>query len=164
MPRPHRAALAAAVLALAVSGCAGGDDKAAESAIEEAAEEAGEDLDVDIDGDEVTIEGSDGAMSVGGDLPDGFPVDDIPLVDGEVLIAVGAEGQGYQVTLDVGDTPGEAMVAARDLLVGAGFALDEELVTGSIHSAQLSSDAYAVYLTATEAGDRTSLLYSVEIR
>jgi hypothetical protein len=162
MLRPHRAAFAALVLALSISGC-GGDDKAAESAIEEAAENAGEDVDVDVDDDEITIENSDGSVTVGGDLPEGFPAEDIPLVDGDVLMAMGASGQGYQVTLDVDDAPADAMAAARALLEGAGFTVDEEGVMGTLYTATLSSDAYSVYLTATEADGRTTLIYAVEV-
>jgi hypothetical protein len=160
----RRSALVALMLgaALALGGCGGSDEERAEDAIEEAAEEAGEDVDVDVDGDDITIENSDGTVSMGGDLPEGFPEDDIPLVEGEVLLAMGGEGQGWQVSLAVDSSAEDAMAEARGLLEGAGFSVDEEAVMGEMSTATFSSDAYNVYVTAAEADGQTSLIYAIE--
>lgn len=162
MLRPVRAACAALVLTFAVAGCSA-EDEIAESAIEEAAEDAGGDVDVDVDDDGVTVESSDGTVTMGGDLPEGFPAEEIPLVDGDVLMAIGAADQGYQVSLDVDAAPADAMSEARALLEDAGFAVDEEGVMGGLYTATLSSDTHTVYLTATEAEGRTTLMYAVEV-
>ena len=160
----RRSALVALMLgaALALGGCGGSDEERAEDAIEEAAEEAGEDVDVDVDGDDITIENSDGTVSMGGDLPEGFPEDDIPLVEGDVLLAMGGEGQGWQVSLAVDSSAEDAMAEARGLLEGAGFSVDEEAVMGEMSTATLSSDAYNIYVTAAEADGQTSLIYAIE--
>lgn len=160
----RRSALVALMLgaALALGGCGGSDEERAEDAIEEAAEEAGEDVDVDVDGDDITIENSDGTVSMGGDLPEGFPEDDIPLVEGDVLLAMGGEGQGWQVSLAVDSSAEDAMAEARGLLEGAGFSVDEEAVMGEMSTATFSSDAYNVYVTAAEADGETSLIYAIE--
>lgn len=160
----RRSALVALMLgaALALGGCGGSDEERAEDAIEEAAEEAGEDVDVDVDGDDITIENSDGTVSMGGDLPEGFPEDDIPLVEGDVLLAMGGEGQGWQVSLAVDSSAEDAMAEARGLLEGAGFSVDEEAVMGEMSTATFSSDAYNIYVTAAEADGQTSLIYAIE--
>lgn len=161
----RRSALVALMMGatLALVGCGGSDEERAEDAIEEAAEEAGEDVDVDVDGDDITIENSDGTVSMGGDLPEGFPEDDIPLVDGDVLLAMGGEGQGWQVSIAVDAGAEDAMAEARGLLEGAGFTVDEEAVMGDMTTATFSSDGYNVYLTAAEAEGQTTVIYSIEI-
>ena len=148
---------------LVLGGC-GSDEDRAEDAIEEAAQDAGEDVEVDVDGDEITIENSDGTVSMGGDLPEDFPEDDIPLVDGDVQLAMGAAEQGWQISIYVDAVADEAVGGAVARLEGAGFALDDETAMGDVGSATLSSDAYAVYLTGTTAGTQTTLLYSIEVK
>lgn len=161
----RRSALVALLMGatLALGGCGGSDEERAEDAIEEAAEEAGEDVDVDVDGDDITIENSDGTVSMGGDLPEGFPEDDIPLVEGDVLLAMGGEGQGWQVSIAVDAGADDAMAEARGLLEGAGFTVDEEAVMGDMTTATFSADGYNVYLTAAEADGQTTVIYAIEI-
>ena len=161
----RRSALVALVLgsALILGGC-GSDEDRAEDAIEEAAKDAGEDVDVDVDGDEITIENSDGTVSMGGDLPGGFPEDEIPLIDGDIQIAMGAEGQGWQITFYVDAPSDEAVAEGVSLLEGAGFSVDEQAVMDDFTTATLSSDAYAVYLTGTAADSQTALHYSIEVK
>ncbi len=161
----RRSALVALALgsALVLGGC-GSDEDRAEDAIEEAAKDAGEDVDVDVDGDDITIENSDGTVSMGGDLPDGFPEDDIPLVDGDIQLAMGAEDEGWQISIYVDVPSDEAVAEGVSLLEGAGFTVDEEAVMGDITTATLSSDAYNVYLTGTAAESQTALLYAIEVK
>ena len=158
-------ALAAMLLgsSLVLGGCGSDEDRAA-NAIEEAAQDAGEDVEVDVDGDDITIEKSDGTVSMGGDLPEGFPEDDIPLVDGDVQLAMGAAEQGWQVSIYVAAVADEAVADAVALLTRAGFTLGDETDMGDVGSATLSSDAYVVYLTGTTAGAQTTLLYSIEVK
>ncbi|WP_408898300.1 hypothetical protein ACJ5H2_04125 [Nocardioides sp. R1-1] len=157
------AAAAAAVLPVGLAACGGDDaDKAAENAAEELIEEAeGGDLDVDIDGDDVTIEGSDGAIQSGTDLPDDFPEDEIPLV-GEVTFGNSTATGGttsWTVTTASDDSPDDAFAAAKEELEGAGFAVDG---VESGNYAQLRSDAYRLVLTATEGtGGGAQLSYIV---
>ncbi len=162
----RRSALVALALgsALVLGGCGGSDEDRAEDAIEQAAEDAGEDVDVDVDGDDITIENSDGTVTMGGDLPDGFPEDDIPLVDGAIQLAMGAEGEGWQISIYVDSPSDEAVAAGVSLLEGAGFSVDEEAVMGDNSTATLSSDAYNIFLTGTAADSQTALLYSIEVK
>jgi hypothetical protein len=148
--------------ALLLGGCSS-DEQKAEDTIEQAAEDAGESVDVDIDGDDITIENSDGTVSMGCNLPAGFPVDDIPLVDGDVMLGMGAEGEGFQVTIAYDGAPDEAMQEAVDLLEGAGFEVDESGDFGGMQTATLTSDAYTVYVSATDAEGQTALIYAVEV-
>lgn len=155
------AGLLGLTLALGASACS--SDQTAEEAVEQAAEDAGEDVEVDVDGDEITIESSDGTVSMGGDLPDGFPEDDVPLVEGDVLVAMGAEGQGFQVSLNVDMSAAEAMDEAVALLEGAGFTVEETAEMGTMQTAALTSDAHQVFLTATDESGDTTLIYAVEV-
>lgn len=153
----------AATAALVLGGCSS-DEKQAEDAIEEAAEDAGEDVEVDVDGDDITIENSEGTVTMGGDLPEGFPEDDIPLVDGTVIMGIGATGQGYQITIQVDSDVADAVDEASGLLEDAGFTLDESGSYGDLETATLSSDAYGVVLSGASAEEGATLSYSIEIK
>lgn len=161
----RRSALVALLLgpALLLGGC-GSDEDRAEDAIEEAAQDAGEDVEVDVDGDDITIENSDGTVSMGGDLPEDFPVDEIPVVEGDVQLAMGVAEEGWQISIYVDAAAEDAVSEASTLLEDAGFSLDEEATMGDVSTRTLSSDAYNVFLTATAAGDQTTVLYSIEVR
>lgn len=85
------------------AGCSADEaaEQAAESAIEDAASDQGEDVEVDVerDGEEVTIETDEGTIKVGTDeLPDGYPADEVPVVDGEIVTS-GAIGDAFAVVV-----------------------------------------------------------------
>lgn len=161
-PRTRRtlaAVAAAAVLPLGLAACGG--DEAAENAAEKAIEDAnGGDVDIDIDGDEVKIEGSDGAVQYGSDLPDDFPEDDIPLV-GDVTVgsstSTGGE-KGWTIATETDDSPGDAFAEAKAELEEAGFAVDG---VESGNYAQLKSDSYRLVLTASEGSGGAQVSYIV---
>lgn len=152
------AALAvAAILPLGLAAC-GGDD--AEKSAEKLIEGAGGDVDVDIDGDDVTIEGSDGAIEYGSDLPEDFPEDDVPLV-GEVTFghsSAGADAQSWTVTTKSDDGADDAFAEAKAKLEGAGFAVDG---VESGNYAQLKGARHRVVLTAAEDAGGAQLSYIV---
>lgn len=161
-PRARRAlaaVAAATVLPLGLSAC-GGDDRA-ENAAEKALEDAnGGEVDVDIDGDDVKIEGSDGAVQYGAGLPDDFPEDDIPLV-GEVSVgsssSTGGE-QGWTIATATDQSPEDAFAEAKEELEGAGFAVDG---VESGNYAQMKSDDYRLVLTASEGPDGAQISYII---
>ena len=82
--RPTRllVAVPTALLALSLVGCGDLLQDQVEKQAEDAAKEEGVDLDID-DGD-VKVDTTDGGASVG-ELPKGFPTDEVPVVDGEIL-------------------------------------------------------------------------------
>ncbi|GAA3532139.1 hypothetical protein [Nocardioides daeguensis] len=159
--RTRRAAIAVAAAALLPLGLAACGDDAAENAAEKAIEDAnGGDVDVDIDGDNVKIEGSDGAVQYGSELPDDFPRDEVPLV-GEVTIGTSSttDGtKGWTVATTTDASPDDAFEEAKAALEDAGFAIDG-IESGNY--AQLKSDAYRLVLTASEGADGAQISYIV---
>jgi hypothetical protein len=161
MRRLTMLAPALAVVALVTAGCGGGaSEQSAESSIEkQIEEETGGDADVDIDGDEVTIETSDGTLEAGtGNLPEGFPEDKIPLVEGEVLVGIKAEG-GFQVTVKYDGTPADAFAAASSLLTGAGFEAAEGGPVGD--TGMFEGNGYEVMVGAADATGDTAVSYFI---
>lgn len=160
------AALAALLSVGALSGCGEkATEKAAEKQIEKAAEANGEDVNVDINGDEVSIDSSDGSVVIGtGDLPEGFPEDEVPLVDGEILVGTSSEGDGYMVSIKVDGDPGTAMDEALSLLEGAGF--ENPAQAGDIvaeGAAVLTSSKYSVMVMAADDTGDTAVTYIVSV-
>lgn len=161
----RRIAPLAAVLAgltMVASACADDvADKATEKSIEKTLEDqTGGDADVDIDGDKVKIETSDGTVEAGtGNLPAGYPEDEVPLVDGEVVLGIAAEG-GWQVTIKYDGSPEDAIEAAGSALEAAGVAKDPDS-TGLANSGLYAGNGYEVMVSASDAGDGTAVSYFV---
>ncbi len=159
-------ALAALLSVGALSGCGEkAAEKSAEKQIEKAAADSGEDVDVDIDGDEVSIESSDGSVVMGsGDLPEGYPEDEVPVLDGEILMGTASEGEGYMVVVTVEDEPGAALDEAVSLLEGAGFESDPEMgdMMGET-AAVLTTAKYSVMVTAAADTGQTGVTYIVSV-
>lgn len=161
--RFRRALVAPLVLAaLATTTSCGGDDVAenrAEDAIEDA---SGGDADVDIDGEQVEITTSEGTVTMGkGDLPDGFP-DDIPVIDGEIALAMGAADAGYQVSLIVDDAEAAFEQAVAEL-EDAGFTKEDGSEMLGVNTVALTRDDQTVILSAGGEGDATMLSYTVAL-
>lgn len=102
-------AATAALAALGLASCSPGDllESAVESAVEKGIESAtGAEFDMDTDSGSFSIETEDGSFSIGtgGDLPDGFPEDAVPLADGEIVQSTKVseeDSDGYMVTMSV---------------------------------------------------------------
>ncbi len=161
--RTLSAGIAALALPLTLSACGEAAEQAAEEAAEKAIEDAnGGDVDIDIDedGGEVKVENSDGSFVSGGDLPDDYPSDEVPLV-GDVQFGSSAStgtGTGWTIsTLYDGDAAA-AFAAAKEALEGAGFTTDG--AAGETF-ASMRSDAYSVVLSAGDGADGTTLSYVV---
>lgn len=136
------ALLAALVLAPTLAGCS-----AIESTVRDAAEQGirdatGGDFDVNLD------EG----------LPDGYPADAVPVVDGAVSGGRGTVDGKESFLVSVGAT--DAGTAAKDALVAAGFTVDGEIGNGEGSIVTLSTAAYDVKLLASP--DR--VLYTVTVK
>ncbi len=151
------------VLVVLVGGCSGqSSENAAENALEKAAEAQGGDVDVDVDGDKVKVESSDGtAVIAGGELPDGFPADAVPVLDGEILVGVVVKGEGFQVTVQSDLDPEAAFDAAVARLESAGVAAQEGGGFLGPRSAVLEGNGYSVLLSANDASGATAVSYIV---
>ena len=86
----------------------------------------------------------------GTELPEGFPVEEVPLIEGEVAFGV-ALGNGYNVSVRV-DGP-EAMEAIVDQLEGAGFTAEVGGTAGDGATQAFSSDAYSVLVVLSKEND-----------
>lgn len=165
--RARRTAAALAVACLALTGCGADDiaDKVTEKAIENA---AGEDADVDVDTDsgEIRVETSEGTFSTGRELPDSFPVDAVPLLEGELVQAVSVDeggSEGFAVHLLRDDQPLAAAVAeAVELLEGAGFEVDEDSSNPTMFEmTSLASADHRVIVSGHDQGEETMVQYMV---
>ncbi|CAN5116849.1 hypothetical protein BH09ACT12_BH09ACT12_19450 [soil metagenome] len=171
---PHRFAtasaglLAAGSLLFAGTACSAEDlaDEVAERAIENA---SGEDADVEFDSDtgEFSVETDEGSFSAGGSLPDDFPSDDVPLLDGTILQAASSTQQGssgYVVLVVVEESIDEALEAANQRLLDAGFVADPELAgIGGMDLIQVLKAPYSVLATAYETDDGTAVNYVISV-
>jgi len=122
------ALLAAGALAagLGLSGCGQIAESATEKLIEQA---AGGSVDVNIEGDGVTVEGSEGAMSIGGsvDLPDNWPSEVPTYGDGTlVLVSVDAASGSATAMWNTDQSVDDAASAVKSMVEGAGYSVDSE--------------------------------------
>lgn len=127
----------------------------------------GGEVKVDRDGDEVRIETDEGSLVTGsGALPEGFPADDVPIVEGEIISGAsinGQDSQGFSVLVNVDGDLETVVAQATGLLEGAGF--DEQSQTSAEGFALRSytSDTYALTVSATELDGVTSVQYTVGV-
>ena len=162
-PTPLAALLVA--LSLAAGGCSSSSDKATEKSIEKtiekAAEDNGEDVDVDVDGDEIKVETSDGTLTAGtGELPEGYPTDDVPVLDGEVAVGMKADG-GWSVTIKSDKSPEDALDEAVSKLEAAGLSPEEGGGILGPTSAALTGNGYGVLLSVTDLDGHAAVVYFV---
>ncbi len=154
----------APVMALAVSGCGALEDKAAEKITEKAIEgAAGGDADVDLGDDGLTVTDKDGnKASFGTHLPDDFPVDDVPLLEGKVVTAASVDGS-FTVMLEVEGSPDEVQDRALAKLTDAGYTSVTEVNSERYYSSQMSKEGYDVTVTSLDADGTTQLQYVVAV-
>lgn len=160
-----RSALAAGALTplLLLAGC--GSDDVAEKVAEEALEEAaGGSADVDVDDDGLTVTDDEGNTStIGTDLPDDFPVDDVPLLEGEVLSATAVEGKSFMVMIQVDGAAEAAQDDAVALLTDAGYDGESESMAEGFYTAQLTKPGFEVGVNTVEAEGAAQVQYVVTV-
>jgi hypothetical protein len=108
---------------------------------------------------ESIIEGATGGdVDLGGaELPDGYPVDAVPVIDGEILFGMGVGTDGakaWNVTVKVSGVAAIDDIKAQ--LIAAGFTESEAPVGGATDvgaTAVLESPEYGVLVVITEDGD-----------
>lgn len=160
----RRLALVAPLLAVTalVAGCSGASDKATEKSIEKSIEDAtSQDADVNVDGDKVKVETSDGTFEAGGNkLPDGYPADDVPVVDGKILFTAAAN-EGFSVTVQYDGTPAEAIAAAKQALTAAGMDEQKDVPVIGDHGGLFTGHGYGVVISADDSTGGTVIAYIV---
>ncbi|MDZ5622057.1 hypothetical protein SFC88_14520 [Nocardioides sp. HM23] len=142
-------AVPTALLAVSLVGCSNIGEDAAEKALEE------EGLNADIDGTDINIEGTDFNVTTG-ELPKDFPVDEVPVVDGEIIEGTYAKNsKTWTTTVEVGPAGGDKQAAYDDAeaaLTGAGATVAQEPVdNGSAISGVYATASHTVTLSVTDS-------------
>ena len=137
-PRALLIALALTVLLPAtLSGCANPVEQLVEGAVEQA---GGGDVDLNSDGG----------------LPDGFPADEVPLYDGEVVGGMGAgtvdSGGGWTVIVKVGEDIEPAFQSIDGQLKAAGFEASYSGFVDGVGSGAYSDASYSVIVSVADDG------------
>ncbi|WP_298329560.1 hypothetical protein [Haloactinopolyspora sp.] len=111
-------------------------------------------------GDHDTSSGPPDDVQIGTDLPAGFPADDVPLVEGEIVSAGGTEAEGIWVVMVRTAEPADAVEGqAISLLTAAGYAESEELPG---MNAYVNGDlSVTVRAGQAETGDATVVNYTI---
>lgn len=150
-PRRSRllAAIPAAFLAVSLVGCGNLIENAAENAAEE------EGVDLDIDGTDVRVDTTDGGFTTG-ELPQGYPSDEVPIVDGEILAGTYTKDpDSWNVTVQVDEAGGDKAAAydgAESTLLDAGLeTTSAKTDNGTSISGIYTSASYTVNLAVTDS-------------
>jgi hypothetical protein len=102
---------------------------------------------------------TDGDVSLGGALPDGWPAE-IPVIDGEIKFGAGNTTNGDQGwVLTVASTAADPLADARQALTDAGFTADDSASAnvGDVGVVAMTNATYIVTLAGTPDG----VLYTV---
>ncbi|HEX7716171.1 MAG TPA: hypothetical protein VF416_02705 [Marmoricola sp.] len=126
---------------------------------------SGDGTKVKVDGDKVTVETTDGTATVGQGLPDGFPTDDVPLVDEKVVTGTQGSAGGpfawsvvMQSSRSVDDLAAEVKkdYASWNSQDGPASALDDLSIQ------RFTNDKYEVGVTIARTGDSVTITYVVK--
>ncbi|MBU6243652.1 MAG: hypothetical protein KGP12_00405 [Actinomycetales bacterium] len=119
-------AAGAIVAGFSLAGCGQIAESATEKLMEQA---AGGSVNVDIQGDGVTVEGSEGAMSIGGsvDLPDNWPAEVPTYGDGTLVMVSVDKGSGSATAMwNTDQSVEDAAAAVKSMVEAAGYSVESE--------------------------------------
>lgn len=165
--RPSRPAASLApllaVVALVAGGCGEAADQVSEKTVERQLEDAtGDDVDVDVDGDSVKVETSDGTVEAGtGQLPQGYPEGQVPVVDGEIVLGIAAGADGFSVAVNYDGSVDDAWAAARDALTSAGMSEEEGAPVAGEAGGAFTGNGYNAFVTVADSSGDTLVSYIV---
>ena len=142
-------AVPTALLAVSLVGCSDIAENAAEDALKE------EGIEADLDGSDIKIDTTDGGV-VTGELPEGFPTDEVPVVDGEILFGTYTKSSGtWDTTIEVGPAGGDKAAAydeAEAMLLDAGATVTQEQVdNGTAIAGRYTNGEHAIDLAVTDS-------------
>jgi hypothetical protein len=141
-------AVPTALLAVSLVGCGDIAENAAEDALED------EGIKADIDGSDIKIDTTDGGV-VTGELPKDFPIDEVPVVDGEILFGTYTKSsKTWDTTVEVGPAGGDKQAAydeAEAKLLDAGATVVQEPIdNGSAIGGQYTNGGHTIDLAVTD--------------
>ena len=173
MTIPGRHAVPAALLAaaLTLAGCGGSDDPEptsgalAPSTAPSAFPSPSATVRVDERNGSLEIEGLGGSVSTGSRLPEGFPAQEIPVVDGDIRSGSRGKAGGpyaYSVIVRVrGTSATEVMAGITAQLTGVGFTAAASPGTDTISASSFSGPRYDVGVNVIRAEGTTTVTYVV---
>lgn len=142
-------AVPAAVFAFSLVGCGDIAENAAEDALKD------EGIDADIDGSDINIEGTDFNVTTG-ELPKDFPIDEVPVVDGEILEGTYLKNsKTWNTTIEVGPAGGDKQAAydeaAAKLTDSGADTVQEPIDNGTAISGVYASASHTITLAVTDS-------------
>lgn len=120
---------------------------------------------VTVDQDKVTVKTSEGTATVGQGLPEGFPEDDVPLLDEKVVSGVkGSDGGpfAWSVVMTSEKSVEELSAQVTKDYADAGYRADESTEMGDVSIHQFSNDTYDVGVTIARTGEGITITYLVK--
>jgi hypothetical protein len=120
---------------------------------------------VKVDGDKVTVETSEGTATIGKGLPDGFPTDDVPLIDEDVLSGVKGTPGGqfaWSVIMQTSRSVEDVAAEVKKDFTDAGYTQGQGTEMGDVSVLQFTSDKYDVGVTVARTSDKVTVSYVVK--
>ena len=120
---------------------------------------------VTVDGDTATVETSEGTATIGKGLPDGFPKDDVPLVDDKVLSGVKGSSGGpfaWSVVMQTSKSISDVTAEVKKDFADAGYTTGQGTEMGDVAINQFTSSKYEVSVTAAHTGGSVTITYLVK--
>ena len=98
-------------------------------------------------------------MNSDGGLPDGYPSDDVPIIDGEISSGFSATQDGQTIYTVQVKAPG-GLQSAKEKLIAAGFEVGSDVSQDGTGLVTLEKEPYSVSLTGSDDG----VLYLVALK
>lgn len=114
--------------------------------------------------EQIVEEATGGEVDLGGNtLPDGYPVDAVPVVEGEIIVGLGVGGADAKVFNVTVKTTGDPTDEARQLLVDAGFTEQVAAQTNTADGTSFvfSSDAWYAMVVVSQVDGAWNANYTV---
>jgi hypothetical protein len=125
----------------------------------------GDKVSVDADKGEVTVESDEGTFTAGQGLPDGFPKDDVPLLDENVVSGVKGTPDGqfaWSVVMQTSRAIDDVTAEVQKDFAAAGYTAGQSTVMGDVSILQFTDDDYEVGVTAARTGEGVMVTYVVK--
>ncbi|EFQ81910.1 hypothetical protein HMPREF0063_12922 [Aeromicrobium marinum DSM 15272] len=109
---------------------------------------------VDTDDGDFSVETDEGSVVGGTDLPDDFPTDEVPLIDGTITSGTSvndaaAGANGFTVSVQVDRSVADAADEAGELLLGAGFTSGGTMSSGDFSQGSYVGEKWQVVVSAS---------------
>lgn len=112
-----------------------------------------------------TVNADRGSATVGQGLPEGFPADDVPLLDEEVLNGVkGTDGGPFtwSVVMSSDRAIDDLSAELTNRFAAAGYRTTQSTALGEVNIHRFNDRAHDVSVTIARTGDGTTITYLVK--